>query len=263
MTAPNHDFVLRILEGRFPDRVRLLDFGCGSAELVRAALERGHDAFGVDTFEGIGDDRMNERLAFENVGDRVRAVGHADGLPFPADYFDACVANMVFEHVAATDGFDAVGRALAAVLRPGGMLMTLMPTTEVAWEDHLKVPFVHWLNHRPGPQALLLDVFRRMGMGSSPHVERANWVIDAQRQLRTEIFHRRVGDYAEALAPWFTIEAELEPEWARDRLARHGSLRRLAPLVRHRLADPLLRVLVRRSACAVLLFRRTSVSSAS
>ncbi|WP_182111863.1 class I SAM-dependent methyltransferase [Actinotalea sp. JY-7876] len=89
---------------------RLLDVGCGSGELLRAARGRGGDAVGVDPAPG-----MARRAARHAPGAVV--IASADDLPFPDATFD--VVTCVNALHLADDVDDALAEAVR-VLRPDG-----------------------------------------------------------------------------------------------------------------------------------------------
>ncbi|GAB3023062.1 hypothetical protein GCM10011376_38970 [Nocardioides flavus (ex Wang et al. 2016)] len=98
-----------LLDG-LPSGARLLDVGCGTGALVRAARDAGLDTTGVDP------DPEMAALAADGLGSRVPVAGLPD-LPFADDGFDAVVANFVLNHV---DDPRAGARELARVAAPGG-----------------------------------------------------------------------------------------------------------------------------------------------
>lgn len=116
------------LVGDLPRGSRLLDVGCGTGALVRAAREAGHQALGVEP-----DPEMAE-LAGSLLGEHVTVAGLPD-LPFADDGFDAVVASFVLNHV---DDPRAGARELARVAAPGGVVRATIwgatpPPQAVMW----------------------------------------------------------------------------------------------------------------------------------
>jgi SAM-dependent methyltransferase len=108
---------------------RVLDCGCGAGEYVRALLERGADAFGVEFDEqkiAAGQAQGGELAA------RIR-VGDLEALAFPDASFEVALLNEVLEHVP-DDG--AALAEVRRVLRPGGRLVVLSPTRLYPFETH-------------------------------------------------------------------------------------------------------------------------------
>ncbi len=108
---------------------RVLDCGCGAGEYVRALLERGADAFGVefDARKIAAGQAHGGELA-----SRIR-VGDLEALAFPDASFDLALLNEVLEHV--PDETAALAE-LRRVLRPGGRLVVLSPTRLYPFETH-------------------------------------------------------------------------------------------------------------------------------
>lgn len=101
-----------ILVGGLPRGGRVLDVGCGTGALVRAAREAGHEAIGVEP------DPEMAALAGSLLGEHVAVAGLPD-LPYADDGFDAVVANFVLNHV---DDPRAGARELVRVAAPGGFV---------------------------------------------------------------------------------------------------------------------------------------------
>jgi SAM-dependent methyltransferase len=59
---------------------------------------------------------------------------------------DVVISNQVFEHV-----FEPLGmlREINRVLRPEGALLAMFPTSDIWFEGHLGLYFVHWLHGWP------------------------------------------------------------------------------------------------------------------
>ena len=89
----------------------------------------GVDARGCDLYPA---DRSRSVLATE-LGIVAISPMVEGKIPFPDNYFDCVVSNMVFEHVVDIDlALDEIAR----VLRPGGEFLCLFPDLGVIREDH-------------------------------------------------------------------------------------------------------------------------------
>jgi SAM-dependent methyltransferase len=61
--SPNYAFIIELASRYLPPPGRLLDYGCGTAEAAALAIERGYDAYAVDTYLGVGDSPENLAVA--------------------------------------------------------------------------------------------------------------------------------------------------------------------------------------------------------
>lgn len=129
--------------GRSPAEVRILDWGCGRGRGVLKLRQAGYDCRGVDIDPGV---LRNAEPAFSEAGlDASRLLGTLtdDGFAsFEDDDFDVVVSDQVLEHV--VDPVTTLS-AMAAVLRPGGVMFHCFPAHRGLVECHLGMPFVHWL----------------------------------------------------------------------------------------------------------------------
>ena len=76
----------------------MLDFGCGSGEVVALLRGRGVEASGADVFYGGADwdDERLQRLLRESV---IRHIDEEGRLPFEDRSFDLVISDQVFEHI--------------------------------------------------------------------------------------------------------------------------------------------------------------------
>lgn len=250
----NYQFTVDLAEKyRKPPGV-LLDFGCGGADIAAMALERGFDAYGVDTYLGVGNSPENLAVAEKKIGPRVSTVFPGEPMPFEDGFFDIVVSNQVFEHV---DDMFPVAKDIARVLRPGGILLALMPTLDVLWEDHLKMPLIHLFPGGSKTQRILMKGFRWMGLGSHGHVPADEWVNSAIIDLQTNIFHRSMKEYGRVFGEHFNLISEEEPAWARHRIENHPFLKHGIRIAKLPMFDGFLRLAVRKAAGAILVYERT------
>lgn len=253
----NYPLVVDLAARYAPPPGRLLDFGCGTADVAALARDRGYDAYGVDTFLGVGASAENLAIATARIGSRAVAITPNEPMPFDSGFFDVVASNQVFEHVA---DLENVCHEIARVTRVGGILLALMPTSEVLWEDHLKMPWVHRAPAGSDRQRRLMKAFRRLGFGTAPNIDADEWVNSAVNDLQENVFHRPVSEYVSAFSKHFRLIAEDEPAWARYRIGRHRLLKRGSFLFEPSFLDGLIRQAVRRAAGAVLVLERTDGS---
>lgn len=249
----NYDFTIDLSAQYLPPPASLLDFGCGGAEIAALALDRGYDAYGVDTYLGVGNTPANFAVATNRIGPRALTISPDEPMPFEDSFFDIVVSNQVFEHVSE---IGPVAKEIARVTRRGGVLLALMPTLDVLWENHLKMPLVHLVAPGSKQQRMLMKCFRRAGLGTHKHMPVDDWVNNAVMDLQTNIFHRSMSEYISTFGQHFKLIAEEEPAWARHRIRTHPLLRHGSRIARMPLLDALLRSAVRKAAGAILVFER-------
>jgi len=249
----NYSFSVDLVKQYRPPPKRLLDFGCGKADVAFLALNQGYDAYGVDTFLGVGAEEENLIAATQKMGHRVVKIDPNKKMPFDDGFFDIVISNQVFEHIPELTG---IYEELARIICPGGILLTLMPTSEVLWEDHLKMPLVHLLPLGSKKQRLLMKIFRRIGFGGKNKSSDEEWISRANTILKSELFHRPANRYINDLSKHFELISEFEPEWSRYRIKDNGILKIISPIVELKILDRLLRYFVRKVAGSVFVFRR-------
>jgi SAM-dependent methyltransferase len=154
----NHRFVLDFAR-RNAAAGRILDYGCGSGQVVRAGLQQRLEIYGCEAFyEGGHGSRSG---ASDLLGSRILEM--SDGrIPFPDEWFDCIVNNMVFEHI---HDVDQVLAEICRVLKPGGRMLSLFPSRECLREGHCGVPLAHRFSHHPKLGYYWLLVFRCLGFG--------------------------------------------------------------------------------------------------
>ena len=224
---------------------RALDFGCGNGALVFTARQAGIDAYGAETYyDGARPQDLELVRAFDPETTYVRTID--DGrLPFPDEWFDLVVANQVFEHI---HDLDAAAREFARVLKPGGSLLSIFPTSGVIREGHLGVPLIHHL-----PKGIVRRTYYRLarrmsrraraipwGETNAAAVDRAIWFLDNHTCYRTLRQVKRV------FRPAFDLQF-VDADWLACRLPRWGGIFR-RPVARQAAA-----VLARLAAGTALL----------
>jgi SAM-dependent methyltransferase len=113
---PVQEAVLDLAAAEVPKPIAILDIGCGTGRLLRAAEQRFPGAVleGVDAARGM----IKNAQAFLPGGSRIRfQVATAEKLPFANGQFDLAFSTMTFHHW--EDQRGAVAE-VARVLRPGG-----------------------------------------------------------------------------------------------------------------------------------------------
>ena len=112
----------QLLKGRFDDRPRVLDAGCGDGRNLRYLLARGFSCWGVDrdpaALEHVR--RLAEAVGGEVDPDRFQ-VADMDRLPWPDASFDAVVCSAVLHFADDAAHFERMVQELGRVLGPRGL----------------------------------------------------------------------------------------------------------------------------------------------
>jgi SAM-dependent methyltransferase len=123
---------------------KILDFGCGSGDLVYQFRDRGFAAQGFDLFDTVKLRSPSDAALFAfqertriNPSD-TRIADSEMKLPYETATFDFVISMTVIEHCYALDG---MMRECARVLKPGGISFHLYPSRNQAIEPHFFVPF--------------------------------------------------------------------------------------------------------------------------
>ena len=171
----------------------ILDFGCGSGEVVAAGLAAGLPISGADVFYD-GSKSREQAAASGLLGGAIREI-REHRLPFAGASFGLVVNNQVMEHV------NDLGRALDEidrVLAPGGLLLSIFPSRDVFREGHIGIPFAHWFRKDSRARFYYTWALRSLGLGTWKQeaptarqwaLDKLRW-IDAYTRYRTraEIF---------------------------------------------------------------------------
>ena len=138
----------------------VLDYGCGSGQIIEEGRKAGVQIYGADVFYEGGVTRpvIEEKGWLGNI---VREIEHGV-IPFDDRFFDLVVSNMVFEHIQDLDG---VLSEILRILKPGGMLLCMFPSKDVILEGHCGLPFIHWFPKRSRLRFYYAVALRRIGFG--------------------------------------------------------------------------------------------------
>jgi ubiquinone/menaquinone biosynthesis C-methylase UbiE len=123
--GPVQDTVLQLAAVQMRRPITILDIGCGTGRLLRAAAERfpGARLEGVDAAAGM----VKQAKALRPSGAAIRyQQATAESLPFPDDEFDLVFSTLTFHHWSdQVQGISEVSRVLA----PGGrwLLADIIP----------------------------------------------------------------------------------------------------------------------------------------
>jgi SAM-dependent methyltransferase len=219
---------------------RILDFGCGDGTVVKAGRAEGLDVLGADAFyEGSPVRKDVDDPSIHEIRD--------GRLPFPDGTFDLVLSNQVFEHV---EALEATLEDVERVLKPGGLLVALFPTSEVLREAHCGVPFLHWLPRGWGGRTSYAALWHGVGFSFEKGTKtRTAWAGEAVAWMDRYTHYRGRSDILRSFSRRFEV-ASAEEHYLAYRL------RRWAPLWRIPWAREAGRGLCRRLNGVVLLGRR-------
>jgi SAM-dependent methyltransferase len=185
---------------------RILDFGCGSGELVKSAYETGLDAYGCDidfSSEWIKPGTLAELRSSGRVREIQRGSsgkvspgqGEVYRLPFESNTFDVVISDQVFEHVR---NYGEVIEELARVTKRDAVMLHIFPSKYRLIEGHLGVPLATFFRPRWWLKLWAVLGVRneyQRGLGVSATVEQNVKFLDdmvnylSMRQIRREFGH--------------------------------------------------------------------------
>lgn len=251
---PNYSFVAGqcvLLTANRPN-CKILDYGCGSGEIVDAGRHLGLEMYGVEAFYEGGNSKA-EIIAGGKFGTIIKEMD-GDRIPFPDRHFDVVVANQVFEHVSNLGV--ALGE-IARVLKPCGFLLCLFPSREVIREGHCGIPLIHWFRKDSAARYPWILFFRKLGFGAHTGGRTPeDWSRNFLSWLDRFTFYRSLNDIRPLFDQIFETTEHLEEEYISYRLALsgHGGL---AWLAKHWPAKYASRIACRRLGGLVMLSKRS------
>ncbi|MGH9115583.1 MAG: class I SAM-dependent methyltransferase [Acidimicrobiales bacterium] len=170
--------ILPLVAAHLAGSTRVLDVGCGEAQIGRLAGR----ASGVRLVVGVDPTRAQLHQAAGRGGGVLLGRAEAASLPFDTGAFDAVVACLVFEHVAALDeAISEVGRVLAA----GGRFLLLL--------NHplLQAPGSGWVD-----DTILDEQYWRIG----PYLVEDSSLEEVDKGVWVPFIHRPLSRYVNAMA---------------------------------------------------------------
>lgn len=142
-------------------RLRILDAGCGSGDLLAYLYEGlalllpglNVELFGFDVsnhgvqavgFLSEAETRLRTVAPTVDWGARVCLIADCEAWPYESESFDMVVSNQVLEHVRDHQRFFLEQNR---VLKAGGCGIHLFPLKGILWEGHLYIPIGHWIEN--------------------------------------------------------------------------------------------------------------------
>ncbi len=224
-----YQFLLRKCENMVCEPgARILDYGCGNAEIVIEGRRRGLKIYGVEAFYKGSNSKAVVQAKWL-LGDAVKELVEGR-IPFPDHHFDLVLSNQVLEHVS---DLNAVLREIDRVLVPGGAFISLFPSKEVMREGHCGIPFVHWFARTSRVRYHYMLLLRSLGFGYfTGNKTRSQWVLDTLDWLDKYTVYRPYGEIQQIFSNYFPTVQRIEDEYLAYRL-RNNNLANLAILIRH------------------------------
>jgi SAM-dependent methyltransferase len=125
--------------------MKLLEAGCGRGEFLRHFKNLGLDVCGID--------RSPEAMRYQPDILIHTSDIEKDGIPFPDASFDVVYSKSLLEHFTVPERYI---KEAARVLKPGGMLLTLVPD----WESCFKIYYDDYTHRTPFSFATLESIYR-------------------------------------------------------------------------------------------------------
>jgi SAM-dependent methyltransferase len=155
----NYEFCADWVQKYADDRpIRVLDYGCGSGQIVGLLRERGIDAWGCDVFYEGGNRSSQIPTVLQPYIQRMQGsvIPHSD------ISFDVVLSNQVFEHV---PDMEATLIEIARILKPDGVAFNIFPDRGVWREGHCGIPFLHWFPKNTNARIYYAALLRCIGFG--------------------------------------------------------------------------------------------------
>ena len=224
----NYEFCCQwVLDKEHGDGCRVLDYGCGSGQIVEKLRERNIEAFGCDVFyEGAGGE-YSESVRPELMECVIRRMEKSI-IPFDRNYFDFVINNQVMEHV---EDLDSALSEIHRVLKPKGIVLSLFPDNGIWREGHCGIPFVHWFPKGSGGIRLYYaGALRLVGLGyhkGSKGIMR--WSKEFCDWLDMWTYYRSLTEIRSTYDKYFVETRHIEDNWLRQRFSTRYAFVNLLP----------------------------------
>ena len=131
--------------------MKILEPGCGRSEFLKNFRKHQLDIYGLD----ISDEALKYADNFEiKICDIEK-----ESIPYPDNYFDAIYSKSFVEHLHDPGKFFSEAKR---VLKPGGILITLVPD----WEANWKIYYDDMTHRTPFTKVSLEDAYKIYGFES-------------------------------------------------------------------------------------------------
>lgn len=200
--------------------VRVLDYGCGSGDIVKELRASGVEAYGCDVFYEGGDYSPTIDPRYFDAGIIKRITENT--IPFESSSFELVVNKMVMEHV---ENLDDVLIEINRVLKPGGMVLSIFPDKSVWHEGHCGIPFLHWFSKAGRGRVCYAAAWRALGFGYHKGTKTVmQWSEDFCDWLDKWTYYRTRHEIDTSYSKFFPGIRHIEDYWLKLRLGRRKSL---------------------------------------
>ncbi len=120
----------QILKGRFSNRMKILDAGCGYGRNIIYFLNTGYPVFAIDQSpEAIEYTRKLSSQLAPDLPLTNYQVALVDKIPFSDNYFDVVIASAILHFARDDNHFNGMIHELWRVLEEGGMLFARLASS--------------------------------------------------------------------------------------------------------------------------------------
>ena len=186
----NYKYILEKCNQLSPN-LRILDYGCGSGDIVQKGLTNRLDIVGVDVFYG-GNSSKKTVLSRDLLNKHVFELLDNFRIPFPDKSFDFVVSNQVMEHV---ENLTLTFREINRILKPNSLFLVIFPDKRVFREGHCGIPFTHWFKKTSRLRYPYLRFMRFLGLGyHKNNKSHKQWSLDFINYLDKYTFYRSLNE---------------------------------------------------------------------
>jgi SAM-dependent methyltransferase len=217
----NYEFCTQwVLEQESAKRVHVLDYGCGSGQIVKELRKREINAFGCDTFYEGGD--YSKSVDTELLDNCLIKRMEGNAIPYDCASFDFVINNQVMEHV---ENLDIVLAEIQRVLKPGGLVLSLFPDKSVWREGHCGIPLLHRFPKNSRIRVYYAAGFRIVGFGYHKGDKKVmRWSQEFCEWLDKWTRYRPRREVDSTYSKYFLGIEHIEDYWLRLRLGRKKAL---------------------------------------
>ena len=223
----NYTFCAQWIAKHIKDnKVKVLDYGCGSGEIVKNLKDLSIDAYGCDIYYGgsKAEDKVDKIFLTNGI---IKNMEDINKIPFQTNSFDIVVSNMVLEHV---EDLDSTLKEFKRVLNSDGIVLSLFPDKGVWKEGHCGVWFLHWFPPNSKFRYYYAALFRIFGLGTHKEgkgiwewsVHKCTW-IDKWTHYRTKKDIKRI------FSKYFEYSKNIEQIYLENKFPSSRNFIRLIP----------------------------------